>query len=297
MNRIYITVALTILVFLDLNAQVQGNGKRVTKDIAVEDIQTIDISLYAKTTIDYGGDEYLQITGDENLMDKIRKEVRNGRLILDQKEWIQPSQDFVIKIGAPSLKKLKQSTHDRTEIINFNGEKLTIDANTGKIFVKGEAEELIISVGVATVDASNCPAKYGKFLFESWGQIKADISENLISNSKDDGKLTLIAKPKSFNGNTQYNLESEKKEADASIRFIKFKIRNNSLNRNQFYVVGPKPDGSKFSYGFPMMPSQIRSKDWTNGTKVYKVNNLGMRKLVKTITLEDEGKTVDLFER
>jgi hypothetical protein len=45
-----------------------------------------------------------------------------------------------------------------------------------------------------------------------------------------------------------------------------------------------------------MMPFQKRNKDWTNGTEVYKVNNLGLRRLVKTISLEDEGKVVDIFD-
>jgi hypothetical protein len=78
-------------------------------------------------------------------------------------------------------------------------------------------------------------------------------------------------------------------------KFIKFRIKNNSFNRNHFYVVGPKPDGSKFSYGFPMMPNSKRKENWSVGTKVYKVSALGFKKLLVKIKKEDEGRIIDLF--
>jgi len=46
-------------------------------------------------------------------------------------------------------------------------------------------------------------------------------------------------------------------------RFINFRLKNNSLKRINAYVRGPKPDGSHFSYGFPMLPGQVRKKDWS----------------------------------
>ena len=79
-------------------------------------------------------------------------------------------------------------------------------------------------------------------------------------------------------------------------RFIKFKIKNNSLNRIQCYVEGPKPNGGKFSYGFPMNPGQTRDKDWSVGSKVYRVTGLGTRKLLYEIKASDEGQVVKLYQ-
>lgn len=86
------------------------------------------------------------------------------------------------------------------------------------------------------------------------------------------------------------------KELNDKPKFINFKIKNNSFNRNHFVVIGPKPNGRKFSYGFPMMPQAKRKEYWTTGTKVYKVNKLGFRKLLITIKPEDENKVVRLFK-
>lgn len=293
----YVLIVVSFVVTLQLQAQIRGNGNIVTKRIPISTFETIDISLYAKTTIDCQSDEFLEITMDENLFEHIQSIVENESLILDQKEWVRASEDVIITIGAPNLKKLHQSTHDKTIVNNFSAPALHIEANTGSIQVVGSTQDLNISVGVAKVDAQYLMATNGNFFFESWGEIIANVKGKVIANANSDGKLKLVRKPENFEGNVQYMANKNEKAKDESIRFIKFKLRNNSINRNQFYVVGPKPDGNKFSYGFPMMPNQVRDKDWTNGTKVYKVNNLGLRKLVKVIDLDDEGETVDIFEK
>lgn len=104
--------------------------------------------------------------------------------------------------------------------------------------------------------------------------------------------LTSISHSKEINREVFNSLTIVKNQ---NPKFIKFRIKNNSNNRNHFYVVGPKPDGSKFSYGFPMMPNSKRNENWSIGTKVYKVNGLGFKKLLIKIKKEDEGKTINLF--
>ena len=45
-----------------------------------------------------------------------------------------------------------------------------------------------------------------------------------------------------------------------------------------------------------MMPGISKKERWTVGTKVYKVNKIGLRKLLVKIKAEDAGKTVKLFD-
>ena len=69
-----------------------------------------------------------------------------------------------------------------------------------------------------------------------------------------------------------------------------------SESRTHFVVKGPKVDGSYFGYGFPMMPGATKKERWTVGTKVYRINRLGLRKLLVEIKAEDEGQVVKLFD-
>ena len=293
----YILLISLLAITLNVNGQISGDKNIVTKSFDVSDIKVIDIGLYAKITIDCSASEYLEITADENLFTNIEKAVVGSKLTLDQVKWIQPSQDIIIKIGAPNLIELIQTTHDQTVVNNFSGKSLAVDANTGNIKISGKTDDIAISVGTAKVDATKLLATNGNFLFQSWGEISATVSDKVVTNSRENGKLLLTNKPLEFVGKPTFKIVGEQDKQDASIKFIKFRLKNNSTNRNHFYVVGPKPDGSNFSYGFPMMPYQIRDKDWTNGTKVYKVNDMGLRQLVKIIGLEDENQLVNIFEK
>ncbi|GAA4973695.1 hypothetical protein [Algibacter aquimarinus] len=119
-----------------------------------------------------------------------------------------------------------------------------------------------------------------------------------VSNS---GKLFYVSKPKKLDIKTKnkgkvLDLSDAGEIKNPEAKYINFKIKNNSANRNHFEVVGPKQDGSKFGYGFPMMPFATRKETWTVGTKVYKTNKLGLKKLLITIKPEDENMVVKLFE-
>ncbi|MEL6719660.1 MAG: hypothetical protein AAFP82_13175, partial [Bacteroidota bacterium] len=96
---------LIILLFLCLVqlsfAQIKGNGQLITKTFSVEDIESVEIHLYADVTVDCAAaTESLEITAEENLMPYIARSLDSKRLTLGQKEWIQPKERIQIKIGA-----------------------------------------------------------------------------------------------------------------------------------------------------------------------------------------------------
>ena len=294
---------LSILLLLITNlaiSQVKGNKSIVTKTFEISNIEEIKINLYAKVTIDQSAEEHLSITADENLLNLIDREIIDGKLHLDQKEWISPSKDIIISIGAPNLKRVESGTHDTTKIINLNNAYLQIMAPIGNVTVEGKTKELRIGAELAKIDASKTEAENVFVNLWSWGNISVNPTEALWADVSNNGKLFYISKPETYkvktkNGAKVLALKQKDIVKNPEAEFIDFKIKNNSTNRNNFFVVGPKPDGSKFSYGFPMMPNTKRKENWSVGTKVYKVNRLGFRKLLITIKKEDEGKVVELF--
>lgn len=287
-------VLIALLINIGIKAQIKGNKNIITKTFKVENVTSIKVNLYAKVVIDQNLEEGLTITTDENLFDKISKEVVNGKLILDQKQWIEASQKIEITIGAPFLEKVEQGTHDKTTVI-ANTSKLRVLAPLGKIEVKGVVDELSIAIESGVVDASKLLAK--EAIVNIWDDGKAIVyAENQIKSTiKNEGRLELVNSPKVLKGDTQKAIEKTKQIENSSIRWIQFKLKNNSWNRHHFFVIGPKQDGTKFSYGFALMPGESRQENWTTGTKVYKVNGLGLRKLITKIRDEDEGKVVKLF--
>lgn len=286
---------IALLIQISSFAQVKGNKNIKTRTFKVENLKEVKVNLYAKITIDQSIEEGMTITADSNLFDKIDTEVVDGKLHLDQLKWIQPSQDIIIKIGAPNLERVEKGTHETLEIINVNTDYLNVMAFIGKVNISGTIKQFNLGIENGTIDASKLKAE--KVRANIWGYGKAIVFAEKEINSiiKNDGRLELVNTPELLKGDTKKALKRNKEVLNTEVNWIKFKIKNNSWNRNNFVVVGPKQDGSKFSYGFPMMPQTTRKENWSVGTKVYKVNKLGLRKLLLRIKAEDEGKTVKLF--
>lgn len=299
----YLKLLNLIIFFFSLTckAQIRGNQLIETRSFEIDQIEFIKINLYAVITIDASAEEGIMITADGNLFEHINTSADNGLLVLDQKEWISSSQKIKITIGAPKLKRLESNTHGVTKLINFYNEQLRVNAPVGNITIEGQTKELRIGSEASTIDASQILATEAYVNIWGYGSVKVNVTENLWADVSNSGRLVYLKRPTKLKIKTTKGgkvlSNSEVSELKISkTKFIKFKIKNNSINRNHFEVVGPKPDGTKFGYGFPMMPYTVRHEDWSIGTKIYKINSLGFRKLLKTIKKEDEGTVVALFE-
>ena len=288
-------IIIALLITASINAQIKGNKNIETRTFSIVNVEQIKVNLYAKITIDYAAKEMMTITADSNLFDNIDTEVLEGKLHLNQLKWIQPSQKINITIGAPNLRRVETGTHETLQLINVDSDHLNVMAPIGHVIVSGNVKQFNIGIENGKIDASKLIAENVRA--NIWGNGKAKVyAENEIySIIKNDGRLILVNTPKLLKGDTKKALAETKKIENTKVNWIRFKIKNNSSNRNNFIVVGPKSDGSKFGYGFPMMPFSIRKENWSVGTKVYKVNKLGLRKLLVKIKPEDEGKTVKLF--
>ncbi|PQJ80003.1 GIN domain-containing protein [Polaribacter porphyrae] len=288
-------IIIALLVSSSIIAQTKGNETIETRSFSIDNLTNLHISLYAKITIDQSLKEGMTITTDANLFDKIETSVEDGKLDLNQKEWIQPSKKMVITISAPNLKRIEKGTHETLILKNLNAEYLNLMAHLGKIVASGNVEQLNLGIENGTIDASKTIAENVRVNIWGYGKAKVFAENEIYSIIKNDGRLELVNTPESLKGDTKKALKKNKKLAKNNISWISFKIKNNSWNRNNFFVVGPKQNGSKFSYGFPMMPGAKRNEKWSIGSKIYKVNKLGLRKLLVEIKAEDEGKVVDLF--
>lgn len=282
---------LFLLGTLIVNSQIKGNGEIVEKKFSTESIRSIEVSLYGNITIDAALENGIRIKTDSNLFKHIDREVVDGKLILDQLKWIAPSQRMEIIIGAPDLQRVQLGTNDQIRVTNLETGNFSATALNGLILLEGQSEILNMNAEHGTVDARELDTQ--QIFVNIWSDGKAlfNTAEKLEVKADKESEVIFNQKPVEIKG----KLPSAQPKDKGEVSFINFKIRNNSDNRQNFYVIGPKPDGRKFSYGFPMMPGAERKENWTTGTKVYKVSGLGIKKLLITIKKEDENKTVDLF--
>lgn len=287
---------LVLLVCNIAMSQIKGNKEVETRYFPAVNLTDIQIGLYANITIDMSLNEGITISADSNLFEYIDTEVVDGSLKLNQLKWISPSQRMEILIGAPKLTRVEQQTNDVLNVIHLNLPNFNVMALNGTIVLEGEVQNLAIGAANGTVDARKIMVK--EVFLNIWGPGKAQVNVTDLLDAKlsNDASLELVTKPKKIKGDVRKVLAKTKHTNTEETRYISFKIKNNSLNRNNFYVIGPKPDGKKFSYGFPMMPGKTRKEKWTIGTKIYKVSSLGLKKLLVKIEAKDENTTLRLFD-
>lgn len=286
---------LLLLVGITGVAQIKGNKNITSKAIEAAGITSIELQLYADVIVDQNKEEGITITGDENLISLITTDVVSGKLLLEQKEWIQPSQNIQILIGAPNIEKVAVDVHKTLTMRNINAKLLYLDARIGKIVVEGIAETVTLRLKNGQIDASELKTLDANLQITGSGKAIVNASNTLNSELSKDARLILTRTPRIVNGNTEMAVKMGSPTIDDNLKYVKFRIKNNSWNRTNFLVIGPNKDGSSFSYGFPLMPGATRDENWTVGTKVYKTNTIGKRTLLITVKEEDQGKTVKLF--
>lgn len=295
--RHLLSFVLFVLFGHSLNGQLQGNGKIKTFTENVKGIKSINIQFNADIILDFNKEEKLIMNIDDNLKEYVGMHFSNGQLTIDQIKWINPSKMPQITIGTPLLEKVFQGTHMTTEIINIESDELKLHGNVGEILAFGKAKEVNVNTSGTIIDLENLEITQADIKFFHNGQVIVSNVEQLIVDDINDSRLRLKDDAMRLRSSEE-NRKAQKaieESINPDLEFIKFTLKNNSLTRNHFYVEGPKRDGSQFSYGFPMMPNAKRPENWTVGTKVYKTNKLGMRKLLLTVKKEDEGQVLKIF--
>ena len=286
---------LLLLVGITGIAQIKGSKQIETRTFPANKLTDLEMGLYAKVEIDQAAKEGITITTDSNLFSLIDTEVIDGKLKLAQTQWIQPSQKISIKIGMPNIERVQVNVHETVVLKNIQKSNISLMALNGNIVATGQVNSVGIGAENGTIDARKLSAN--EVYLNIWGGGKAVVNatELLESTLSDDARVEVIGSPKKVKGDIKKIIANTVKAKEEPIKWIRFKIKNNSANRNHFAVVGTKQNGSSFGYGFPMMPLATRKENWTVGTKVYKVNKFGLKKLLVTIKADDEGKTVKLF--
>lgn len=294
-NKSYMKQLITLLIMItitSLNAQIVGEGVMVTKTIELENIYKVESNFYADITIDMAEESGITITAEENIINLIGVEMVGGSLIIDQKQWIEPRKRIKIVVGAPKLRGVLMDTHEDLKVINILGNIFNVDAKIGKVILSGAIDDLRISAKNGIIDASELVSRVAAVEISGDGQAIVNVTEKIKCNLSENARLVNKNRDIKTNGCQQ----NELKLAANDTRYIDLKIKNNSWTRRHFVVVGPKPDGRSFSYGFPMMPGATKSERWTIGTKIYKENSIGQRNLLVILTADDEGETVKLFD-
>ncbi|MGB5236394.1 MAG: head GIN domain-containing protein [Flavobacteriaceae bacterium] len=230
-----ITLTLALAALTTVNAQwkkVKGNGNVVTIERSTADYDQVAVAGWFDVELVDGAEGALKIRGEENLLEYIKTEVKDGKLVIKVKKGInlKPSSwgnDGGILVTVPVESISSVSLSGSGDVVS----KTVLKANSfetklsgsGDVNIKVEAEEVVASLsGSGDVDLSGSAGKFVVKVSGS-GDVKAfDLSANTVEatiSGSADVKVTaneMLYARVSGSGDIEYRGNPTKVDSKAS---------------------------------------------------------------------------------
>jgi hypothetical protein len=133
-------------------AAVRGSGNVVTDTRAVTGFSAVEFGGMGRLIIEQNGREALTITADDNLLQFLRSEVRNGTLRIGVEGFanIDPSSDLTYRLSVKNLESITVRGGAEVEARGVKTDELSIKVNgAGQITIAGVATRQNVTVNGA----------------------------------------------------------------------------------------------------------------------------------------------------
>lgn len=209
--------------------RVKGNGKTVTIKRSVGDYDAVAISGWFDVKLVNGNEGELTLKGEENLLDYIKTEVKDGKLVIKTKKGVnlKPSNwnsGIYITVPVESIEMValsgsgdvigetKIKTNDfKTKVSGSGDISLAVEANTvearlsgsGDINLSGKANDLDVRVsGSGDIKAYDLVAEFVTAQITGSADIKITANQMLKAKVTGSGDISYKGNPKKIDTKT-----------------------------------------------------------------------------------------------
>jgi hypothetical protein len=136
---------------------VKGSGNMTTARHDVSGFHGVDVGGVFQVEITAQKEYSLEIEADDNLLEYIRVEERNGILHISSEKKLSTSNPLKVRISAPDIDVLDVSGVSNVVLNNLNNKGISVDSSgASKVRLSGQTAKLAIDVSGATkVDAES----------------------------------------------------------------------------------------------------------------------------------------------
>lgn len=280
---------------------VKGSGKIVQVTPYLKDFTRLEfLDMDGAIQVETGKPYSINIEIDDNLLDLLETEVKNGELSvkltgnLNNKLYIENT-NIKVNIKLPELVSVTHRGNDYLTIKNINGNLFSLkNSGNGNVVLSGKIEKLEIKKsGNGDINAEDLVAQDVKVHSSGNGNVLVNAAINFVANGSGNGDIkntgtALAGASSSKSGNGDI---IDKKTVPEIAPYsdtlndltIKTRIRNNNSSRIALKIVYPV----KGSYGISIAGGGTRKEYFPLGTKIYK--NGIIEKLLFEITPENRG--------
>jgi hypothetical protein len=215
-------LALLLMVSTGISAQkVTGKGPVVTQKVKMSDITEIGLGISADVYLSQGSSQSIEIKGQQNIIDLIKKEAKNGSWDIEfpKNSRVKMSEKLEIYITLESIEALNlggsgsfigQNEFTNLKDVDFNiggsgSIKLDLQADdlscniggAGSIHLEGSAEKIDVNIGGSgSVEAEELSVDQAEVNTAGSGSVSIDVKNTLTATIVGSGGVRYKGDPK-----------------------------------------------------------------------------------------------------
>ena len=139
----------------------------------------------------------VEVEADDNLLQYIRTEVRDGRLEISLSRSVKTGNPMRVRISAPNIDRVEASGASRVNVSNLKNSEIALDTSgASKINLSGETSKLIVDVsGASNIDAGSLSA--GTAIIDASGasKISVNVISELVADASGASRITYAGSP------------------------------------------------------------------------------------------------------
>lgn len=136
---------------------VKGSGNTASEKRDLSGFKSVDVGGIFQVEITAQKDFSVEVSADDNLLEKIKTEVDDGVLKISTDCRVNPSSPMIIRVSAPDIEHLDASGVAKITVNDLKNSSFGLDTSgASKIDLAGETDKLMIKVsGASKIEAEN----------------------------------------------------------------------------------------------------------------------------------------------
>jgi hypothetical protein len=196
--------AALLLVLVLTACQRQDEGAAVTQTRGVDAFHSIEVRGAARLDVLVGPQQSLVVEGSSTGLERLRTEVRNGRLVIESRGgwlWSQASTRLRVRITVPQLRALELNGAGDISLSGLDGGALAIVlSGAGRMEGNGRVDTLTARVnGAGSIDLARLKSTDAEVAVNGTGSIEVDVSGELDATVNGVGNISYVGKPTRLN--------------------------------------------------------------------------------------------------
>lgn len=200
-NIKFISTVIVALLFLITGCRyfdgVKGNGNYISESRSVGEFNILDVSGAFTVYVEFGDKTNLEIITDENLHQLIKTDIKDDKLIIDQKKNMRSKEPIEIRIKTKELIEFVGSGACEFYVNGIYGSDLNLDiSGASNLFINGKIEKYTAEIsGASKLFASDLISEYVKL--KASGASKAEVfaEKTLKVNGSGASKINYLGDP------------------------------------------------------------------------------------------------------